>query len=94
MATLIPPLNAGSTALGNKTCRGQRHEIGTGGERGTEWRGEQKGSTGGGGREQARNGKRGVVQRRGGKQGGEEKSQPLVGSVKEYRGFYEGGSAD
>ena len=47
-----------------------------------------------GGREQARNGKRGVVQRRGGKQGGEEKSQPLVGSVKEYRGFYEGGSAD
>ena len=45
-ATFRPPLNAGSMALGSTTCRGQRHGVGTGGERGTEWRGERTGSTG------------------------------------------------
>ena len=33
-------------ALGSKTCRGQRHGLGTGGEQVTEGRGEQKGLTG------------------------------------------------
>ena len=47
-----------------------------------------------GGGERTRNGERGVGWRRGGKRGGEEKKQPLVGSAKEYRGFYEGGSAN
>ena len=47
-----------------------------------------------GGRERTRNGERGVGRRRGGKRRGEEKRQPFVGSVKEYRGLYEGGSAD
>ena len=33
-------------ALGSMTCRGQRNGVGTGGERGTERRGERTGSTG------------------------------------------------
>ena len=34
MATFRPPLNAGSMALGSTSCRGQRHRVGTGEERG------------------------------------------------------------
>ena len=45
-AIFRPPLNAGSMELGSTTCRGQRHGVGTGGERGTERRGERTGSTG------------------------------------------------
>ena len=33
-------------ALGSTTCRGGQHGVGTGRERGTEWRGERTGSTG------------------------------------------------
>ena len=40
-ATFRPQLNAGSMELGSTTCRGQRHGVGTGGERGTEQGGEQ-----------------------------------------------------
>ena len=39
-------------ALRSTTCRGQRHEVGTGGEWGTERWGERKGSTGGAGKGQ------------------------------------------
>ena len=38
-------VNAGNMALGSTSCRGQRHGVGTGGERGTERRGGQKGTT-------------------------------------------------
>ena len=88
-ATFRPPLNSGSMALGSTTCQGQRHGVGARGERGTERRGERMGSTGGSG-----NGQRTKKGRRGDKQGGEEKRQPLVGSAKEYWGFYEGGIAN
>ena len=44
--------------------------------------------------ERIRNRERGIGRRQGGKRGGEEKRQPLVESAKEYRDFYEGGSAD
>ena len=47
-----------------------------------------------GGKERTSNGERGVGRRQGSKRGGEEKSQLLVGSAKEYWGFCEGGSAD
>ena len=87
MATFRPPLNAGSMEPGSTTCRGQRHGVGTGGERGT-------GGIDRRGGERTRNDKRGVGPRRGGKWRGEEKRQPLVGSAKEYRRFYEGGSAN
>ena len=93
MANFRPPLNSGSMAIGSMSCQGQRHGVGTEGERGT----ERPGGTEGTDRqdmEQARNGKRGVVQVRGGQRGAEKKNQPLVGNVKEYREFYGGGSAD
>ena len=54
MSTFIPPLNAGSMELGSTTCRGQRHGVGTGGERGTERWGEQTGSTGEAGKGQGK----------------------------------------
>ena len=46
-ATFRPPLNAGIMALWSTSCQGQRHRVGTGGERGTERRGERKGPTDG-----------------------------------------------
>ena len=80
-------------AIGSTPCRGQRHGVGTEGERGTERRGEQKGSTAG-----AVNGQgmaKGESDRdEEANREGKKKRQPLVGSAKEYRGFYEGGSAD
>ena len=47
-----------------------------------------------GGGERTRNSERGGGRIQGGKRGEEEKRQLLVGSAKEYQGFYKGGSAD
>ena len=66
----ITSLNAGSVALGSTTCQGQRHGVVTEEGRGMERWGERKG-----------NGKGGIGRRRGGQRRGEEKRQPLVGSV-------------
>ena len=44
--------------------------------------------------ERTGNGERVVGRQQGGQRSGEEKRQPLVGSVKEYQGFYEGRIAD
>ena len=59
-ATFIPPLNAGSMALGSTTCR-QRHRVGKGGEQGPEQEGERTGGTGvTGNRQGTETGKSGV----------------------------------
>ena len=50
-ATFIPPLNSGIMELESTTLQGQRHGVGTGGERGTEQQGERtvlKGEAGNG----------------------------------------------
>ena len=84
-------------ALWSTSCQGKRHGVGKGGERGTERRGERKGTDGRNGRQERKrivNGERGGRWERGEKRGSEEKRRPLVGNAAEYREFYGGGSAN
>ena len=79
-------------ALRSTPCRGERHGIGKGEERGRKRRWERRGKAGRG-RNRTGNGERGVRLKQGGQQGPESKRRPLVEDVSEYWESYEGEGA-
>ena len=79
-------------ALWSTLCRGERHGVGKGGERGQEQRQERQGKAGGGERDQEQRKEKQV--RAGRAAGSGVKRSPMVEDVSDYWEFYEGEGTD